>query len=99
MGTIEAMKRGWVKAIYRNETVWAKWHPKSPVNKRSRCEEVWHKGDRWVPPDDPRCQIDNEMGKERVNSHKKKTLWVCQVCAIDIPHKPEPDNQTGWDLG
>ena len=48
-------------------------------------------------PDEPRLEVDNEMGKDRVRSKGKRNQWVCQVCATDVPHKPS-DNQEAWDI-
>ena len=88
------MKRGWVQ----HQGVWVRWHPKSPIGRRSRCEGRNHEGDRWVQPDEPRLEVDNDKGKQRKTGKGKRNQWVCQVCAVDVPHKPD-DNQKAWDLG
>jgi hypothetical protein len=88
-------RRDWIKY----QGVWVRWHEQSPANRRSKCEGRKHLGSRWVEKDEPRLEVDNDQGSVRVNSHGKRNQWVCQVCAIDVPHKPDPDNQIGWDLG
>jgi len=87
------MKRGWIQW----SGVWVRWHAKSPANRRSRCESRTHEGDRWVEKGEPRLEVDNDKGRVRVRGKGKRNQWVCQVCAIDVPHKPT-DDQGQWDV-
>ena len=87
------MKRGWSQW----QGVWVRWHPKSPVNRAARCEARQHVGDRVVLPDEPRLEVDNDKGRVRVAGKGKRNQWVCQVCAVDVPYKPN-DNQEQWDV-
>lgn len=87
------MKRGWTQW----QGVWVRWHPKSPVDRSARCESRTHIGDRIVLPDEPRLEVDNEMGRKRVSGKGKRNQWVCQVCAVDVPRKPN-DDQERWDV-
>ena len=57
-----------------------KWLPKSPVNKRARCDRDWN---HIVQADMPRLQVYDMRGPDRVKGNKSKSSYLCTWCAYD----------------